>query len=112
MIEAEWITEPGLRAAVLFVHDSHRCGYVEVPPSNTNYGMDYSDFGADVHGGLTYSAMSEGTYPVINERKWWWFGFDCAHLGDATKYHQEPGDVFRSLEYVKQECEYLARQLC
>jgi hypothetical protein len=111
MIEAEWVTTAGLHAAVLFVHDSHRCGYVEVPPTSQWYGVNYNCVDVEVHGGLTYSEMSEGTYPTNNPWKWWWFGFDCAHLGDATKYNNEPWDIMRSLEYVKQECEYLARQL-
>ena len=60
-VEKTWLTKAGLQAAVLFVNDSHRCGYVA----------------------------------VTDENPLWWFGFDCAHLGDA-----------------EQECERLAEQLC
>ena len=34
----------------------------------------------NVHGGLTYSGDSK-EYPV--ESDLWWFGYDCAHHGDA-----------------------------
>ena len=59
----------------------------------------------DVHGGITY-ANGNGKYPVAS--RGWWFGFDCAHSGDATKYLD--GEL-RSFEYVKQECFKLVRQL-
>jgi len=52
-----------------------------------------------VIGGLTYSGG--GDYPFLAIL--WWFGFDCAHLGDR----ENP----KSLEYVEKECESLAKQL-
>ena len=65
----------------------------------------------DVHGGLTYSG-GKGDYPAAGDDLWW-FGFDCAHSGDRTKYHN--GDYSegeeRTLEYVEQECESLTEQL-
>lgn len=56
----------------------------------------------DVHGSLTYSGEA-GKYPAEGEG--WWFGFDCAHSGDDFEFG-------RPLEYVVDNCEKLARQLC
>ena len=65
----------------------------------------------DVHGGITYSG--EGDYPVPSDL--WWFGFDCAHHGDApdlgSRRYGDCGGVHRSLEYCEQQCESLAEQL-
>ena len=65
----------------------------------------------DVHGGITFAGDGDGGYPISEENDLWWFGFDCAHAGDATKFMNHDGDVFRTQEYVEQECESLARQL-
>lgn len=78
----------------------------------------------DVHGSLTYSGNRTGKYPVPSDL--WWFGFDCAHAGDAylPEYYEElnrlggsyvfaphESEVVRSLDYVEEECESLAEQL-
>ena len=62
-----------------------------------------------VHGGLTYSAV--GDWP--QEGDYWWFGFDCAHLGDySPKYDKHFSDsIYRNLNYVKNQTEQLAEQL-
>jgi hypothetical protein len=45
----------------------------------------------DVHGGITYAGGGENSkYPV--ESNLWWFGFDCAHCGDAH-------DIMKAVEY-------------
>ena len=82
----------------------------------------------DVHGGITYSRGAID-YPVDSDL--WWFGYDCAHAGDAKdlnaiedkeirnkqsikqiyeRYHIA-GDVVRSLGYCIEQCEKLADQL-
>lgn len=88
----------------------------------------------DVHGGITYSGGDE--YPIeypITKLEYrscatlyhipWWFGYDCAHVGDGkdTSYMDEDlkeiyerypiDDPVRSLEYCIDECESLADQL-
>jgi len=66
----------------------------------------------DVHGSVTYSGNGEGKYPV--ESNLWWFGFDCAHLGDASESTIMWGfddGVFRSTKYCIKECERLADQI-
>ena len=60
----------------------------------------------EVHGSLTFSGGDE-KYPV-KEKDIWWFGFDCGHSGDASKYS---GGIERTTEYVVDECESLAKQL-
>lgn len=73
------------------------------------------DVAFDVHGGLTYSGPGSDGYPVPSEG--WWFGFDCAHAGDAPIDHLpyvsevQAGGVTRSLDYVVSECERLADQI-
>lgn len=139
-IEKDWTTDSGLRAIVLWVNDSHRCGYVEVPKSHPFFGKSYNyhldktfwdklpkvefkgspidlliaagdqrdgagprlSYFVNVHGGLTFAGE-------LKDQSGWWFGFDCAHLDDRTKYIDH--GVMRSLEYVTDECESLARQL-
>jgi len=78
----------------------------------------------DVHGGITYSSFGN-PYPVESPETFW-YGFDCAHFGDAkdpsimSEKQKEielhyprlynDGEI-RTLEYVASECESLARQL-
>lgn len=80
----------------------------------------------DVHGGLTYSGGDDG-YPLPETNGLWWFGFDCAHSGDAPDWAlmdaehrkinstypdlQMWGGVVRSLHYVTDQCNKLAEQL-
>jgi len=124
-IEKDWVTATGLRAVVLATSMGHRCGYVGVPKDHPLFGKNYNDVGADVHGGLTYSSEEIGKYPVESDLHW--FGYDCAHLGDARDlelmdddhrayYENRPpldlDGVVRSLAYCTRECESLAEQLC
>ncbi|RSE90771.1 hypothetical protein [Achromobacter aegrifaciens] len=41
-VEKDWTTEAGLRAVVIWVRDSHRCGYVGVPAGHPLFGIQYS----------------------------------------------------------------------
>lgn len=75
VVEKLWF-EKGFPCAVLFVGDSHRCGYVGLPKKHKWYEKDYEKIDIDVHGGLTF-----GRKDFIIEG-FWWIGFDCAHLGD------------------------------
>ena len=80
-----------------------------------------ADVAFDVHGSITYSG--DGDYPISLDRPVWWFGFDCAHDGDAKElshidnsksremYAGFNGGIVRSKEYVMQECESLVNQL-
>lgn len=109
VVEQDWTTKAGLRAACLLVHDgSHRRGYVGVPKEHPLYGKDYSEmFDLDVHGGLTFSGNAERD--CLAGTDLWWFGFDCAHLGDGTS--SESYYPQRSKCFVEHNCENLAEQL-
>ena len=106
----------------------YRCGYVGVPKRDPLYGMSYDDekiFDAIwVHCGLTFS----GTRDFITPDDFWFFGFDCGHIGYAidmttpegrARYDREitslrnwllEGHVW-TLEEVIAESECLANQL-
>lgn len=100
-IEKEWVTKAGLKAKVLWVNNSHRCGYVAIPKENKYFQIDYDCLKVEVHGGLTYGTTEpDGEY---------WVGYDCAHLGDKTAYWND--GVLRTLEYCTDQCEKLAEQL-
>lgn len=137
----DWTTKAGLRAVVILANDgSHHCGYVEVNKHHPLFGKHYGDkccpplpedevvgkrglisilinacnegdkisidMYFNVHGGISFSDKFK------NESDGWWFGYDCAHLGDLTKGDYSFGDgVWRDEEYCIAECESLAKQL-
>lgn len=95
--------------------DSHLCGYVAVRKGHPMFGKNYDDIPVRVHWGLTYSShMNE------DDKNTWWLGFDCAHAGDlyppnVIRYNQiyrgEDCELYRTKEFVRKECNSLARQL-
>lgn len=101
-IEQEWLDEDtGFVNLCIFTFMGHRCGYVGVDKSNPLWGKDYT-FPEDieVHGGLTFS----GQLGEFGQGDLWFFGFDCAHLGDGKdletlERYMEDGKLERS--YVK-----------
>ena len=104
-VEKEWTTEAGLEARVLFVDDSHNCGYVKIPENSKLYNVGYCDAPSfDVHGGITFSGK-------FTDTDGYWYGFDAAHLGDKTKYSDYPDGIFRNTNYMVNECEKLAKQI-
>jgi len=65
----------------------------------------------DVHGGLTYA--STGAH-IEKDSELWWFGFDCSHHKDLSPNYDSmlaTGGIYRDFEYVRSECESLAKQL-
>ena len=116
-VEKEWTTRAGLKAVVIATDMGHRCGYVGVPAEHPWFGKD--DVDLDVHGGVTYAGMRM-------EDDLWWFGYDCAHLGDARdpelmsdEYKTAllgrklnfDGDTIKTLDFCVNECESMAAQL-
>ena len=102
----------------------YRCGYVAVPKTHLCFGCCYNDpdieINIEVHGGLTFDGPLElPGLPVLTDL--WWFGFDCAHYGDAPDITLNPdADQFQcfpgkghvwTLEEVTRECESLSKQL-
>lgn len=81
-IEREW-KHAGLSCAVVLAREAgHRCGYVRVPPGHPMHGKSYDDPNVDVHGGLTFAEIEPCT--EHEDGQGYWFGFDCAHSGDAS----------------------------
>jgi hypothetical protein len=129
--KAQWIGEAGLDCLIVRGPSGALCGYVGVPPEHPLYEKCYQDIKAangdyfDVHGGLTFADACQPTEdPSKNichleetaaNKKVWWFGFDCAHSGDTCPGYPSlfPGgyQTYKSIRYVQQQCESLARQL-
>lgn len=75
----------------------------------------------DVHGGLTYSNSCNEAGPICHTpaagepAAVWWFGFDCAHLGDVVPvcdgFVPDIHETYKNLAYVKGEVKELATQL-
>lgn len=121
-----WENEPdavdfvlhGLPCAIRRGPGGHLCGYVGVPKGHALHGVQYDEelpngtslmLLVRVHGGLTYSAA---TVPLESKDGHWWFGFDCAHLGDKVPHFGDTrGGTYRTVQYVAQECDKLASQL-
>ena len=98
------------------------CGYVGVLPDHKDFGKDYNDVDYDVHGGLTFADKFQLTQTPGELDNVWWFGFDCNHCDDfapgmhfrlkALGYDFEiPNEKYRTLDYVKEQCVKLAKQL-
>lgn len=108
---------PGMLKRMRYLH-LHDCGdYMHSPEGKL-----------DVHGGVTYAGDPSHLRhipPDFPRGKWWAFGFDCAHYmdrmpgmeammariaPDLDQSHHEH-DEYRTLEFVQQNCEDLAKQL-
>lgn len=113
------------------------CGYVEFKPTQVEYknnrylkdeAMDvtYDNINIDCHGGLTFS----GTRPFVEwntevspyqptMEEIYCIGFDCAHYQDLTVidfiekelFHDPIKSIYRSFEYVKEQCISICKQL-
>lgn len=91
-------------------------GYAKLPLGHHLYDVDYNDDKINhikIHGGLTYANVD------LRDNRME-YGFDCAHYTDLVpgmaklipnyfKDHSE--DVYRDIEYVKNECLKLCWQL-
>jgi len=105
------------------------CGYVGVTAEHPFFGKGYGDVDVEVHGGLTFSGPCN---PQADEERHichvpaegepdhvFWFGFDCAHLGDLCptfdRVWRQLGVLekieYKDIEYVRAEVRKLAKQL-
>lgn len=121
----EWRTAAGLPALILrHFWTGNLCGYVAVPPGHPLHGQPYGAAGdalpKGAHGGLTYAGACRGSIchvPAEGEPDdVHWLGFDCAHAFDAQpgrldRMWIEPDMRYRTVDYVRAECESLAAQL-
>lgn len=98
----------------------HWCGYVGVSGTHPNYGADYDRVEADAHGGLTFASKcspgdeSTSICHIVEHGEdddVWWFGFDCAHLGDLSPNMSDHRGFYRDLGYVKNQIKSLTHQL-
>lgn len=113
--------------AVRHPNSGHWCGYVGVSEKHPYFEASYDSCtqGVDVHGGLTFSdhcqpdSEETGVCHIPGEGQpdhVWWLGFDCAHYTDSSPMDQVYSGsgshrIYRTLDYVKEECGYLAHQL-
>jgi hypothetical protein len=81
ILEKEWV-HCGLRCKVIFVYQSHRCGYVGLYKSHVAYGIKYDNINVDVHGGLTFGNNGKDN-DFLDDKETYWLGFDCGHGGDT-----------------------------
>jgi hypothetical protein len=105
------------------------CFYVGVPATHPAYGMQPRDLDIDVHGGLNYGDTCDGIICHVPQAGMpddvWWLGGECSHVWDVA-----PGleareramglppivsivlpCVYRDLQYVREQTEFLAHQL-
>jgi hypothetical protein len=114
-------------------HFGNWCGYVAVPPGHVLHGADWNAASDDVasaaHSGLTFaSGCMDDDRPKREQvchapapgepDNVWWFGFDCAHIGDqlpgmplALPPHPGHRDCYRDAPYVTERCTALAAAL-
>lgn len=141
--DGPWTTEPDViewRAAgsalprlMVRTPNGHWCGYVGVPEGHPLHGRQWEGAGLSAHGGVNYSSPCQGW--VCHQKqpgesgRFWWFGFDCGHVTDASPAIEtllrerfslvRPGVELRALfeadyravDYVMAEIERLAAQL-
>jgi hypothetical protein len=103
----------------------HWCGYVGVPPGHPLHGKDRDEVDLCAHGGVNRATACDdskeegrGVCHIADAGEpdhVWWFGFDCGHAWDVSPWFAALGfpddGTYRTLEYVKDVCENLARQL-
>lgn len=91
------------------------CGYVGVPKDHPAYGRLDLDDAVDVHGGVTFSELGICADRFADDPFLWYLGFDCGHAWDvvpALPMLSSIGETeYRNFDYVRRECEHLARQL-
>jgi hypothetical protein len=119
-------TETGLPCLIRRSQSGALCGYVGVTQEHPYFDKDVSDWefnhNLDVHGGITYNNFcigdeKTGICHVVDEGEnanVYWLGWDAAHLGDFVPSYdsfQHGESVYRDINYVKNECGRLAKQL-
>lgn len=74
------------KCKVIFMSTGYRFGLVGIPARHPLYRKNHWHLiGIEVHGGLTYSGFQDFLVEegFVSEDQYWWFGFDCAHLGEG-----------------------------
>lgn len=111
-----WESDTGLICFILRHPDlKHLCGYVCI-------GIDITKEEAEnfeVHGGVTFYERDYSNEIYLQAKAQgfdlsdWIVGFDCAHAGDLSPGIEtiSEGSTYKDIEYVKAECENLAKQV-
>lgn len=106
------------------------CGYVGVTKDHPLFDVPYTNekfLDLSVHGGITFSERCVDDICHPGKNKVFWLGFDCGHAfdyipkltpmvkgnmpyKDFLKKDSFP-EIYRNIDYVKQECRDLAKQL-
>lgn len=123
------------KGAIMFSLGGHLCGYCKIPKNHPHYDSpEGKDMPYEIHGGITFAEIN-----IMNGNKGYWIGFDCAHSEDIIpsrrvfdkrmmersefyrefiEKNQEFYDkfemlksIYRNIEYVKEECKNLAKQI-
>ena len=119
-IKGEWDTEPDeavwIDGETGYVCEARRSrigawyGCVRLPENHilNDDKLQTEDFDLEVHGGVTFFDKKEDDF--------YWIGFDCAHEFDILPTFpiiQQRSDLitYKNLDYVKEECKKLAKQL-
>jgi hypothetical protein len=122
--------------AVRHRRHGHWCGYVGVTREHPYFEKCAYDLDVEAHFGLNFSAMCQvddddkehGVCHIPEPGQTdevWWLGFDCAHAGDLCPglesfvarmrqivgIHFHSTDTYKTLDYVRAECEHIAEQL-
>jgi hypothetical protein len=110
------------------------CCYVGVPPEHPAYGAQACDVNVECHSGLNYADTCSGAICHVPEPGMpddvWWLGTDFEHVWDFApgraameiamdeaagrpriEYPDFMRPVYRDLQYVREQAEFLARQL-
>ncbi|USU05524.1 hypothetical protein NF699_02150 [Sphingomonadaceae bacterium OTU29LAMAA1] len=122
----------GLHCVILRAEvGGHLCGYVGVDLGHPMFGWDHreipSGLRVSVHGGLSYSELSDEDGPESTAMRQlkigevddprWWFGFSCDQPGDLQPRRSAAGEctvgdpLYRDERYVLARCTELAFRL-
>lgn len=133
-MRGEWNDEPdrvqwtdettGLPCLIVRGPSGALCGYVAVENGHPYYEIDCADWQQPhdlrIHGGVSYSDKCQENGRICHLPEpgkpddVWWIGFDCAHSGDVSPAYDKQhwsDSYYKSIGYVKSECESLAAQL-
>lgn len=100
----------------------HLCGYVAVDETHPAFKANYNRVQVDVYGGLTYGSICDEDGHICHVAQdgrpehVFWLGFDHAHSGDLSPGYQGRfglggGEIYRDINYVRDGCQQLAKQL-
>jgi hypothetical protein len=121
----DWIDETTRYLCIVNRHWAYGTwvGYVGIPEKHPCARRDINTDLFRVHGGITYV----GDFLMLdpNPEGGFWFGFDCAHSGHAdygpflpdmlgdlrADYPDWPKPTYKTFEFARDQCRYLALQL-